>query len=361
MIIWLAILLAACATDLPQQPTASGSASIRAEFQAALDAWAASPAHQGVEASVIFADGTRWDGVAGTAGREPMRLDHLVSIASITKTMTGALTLQLASEGRLSLDDPLSRWLPARSGIDPAITIRQLLNHTSGVSNYTGTAGLADAIRANPAHTFTPVELLAFVGPPAFRPGERTLYTNTAFLLLGQVVERVTGSPILQSYRERLWQPPGLTEFRFPGYEALDGPVAQAWVNGSFVSPADLPAQISVGQSAFGLFSTARVVASWGRALFTGSVLAPAMQAEMRRLVPAAGNIPGETGTGLGIRSYHYLDRTQYGHSGGSVFGSSLLLFDPTTGVTVAVVMNQGAGADHFVLAPNLLKLAARQ
>jgi len=82
------------------------------------------------------------------------------------------------------------------------------------------------------------------------------------------------------------------------------------------------------------------------------------MQTQMRRLVPAAGNIPGETGAGLGIRSYQYLGRIQYGHSGGSSFGSSLLLFDPESGVTVVVAMNQRGGADHFVLAPRLLELA---
>jgi hypothetical protein len=76
--------------------------------------------------------------------------------------------------------------------------------------------------------------------------------------------------------------------------------------------------------------------------------------------VPAAGNIPGDTGAGLGIRSYQYLDRTQFGHSGGSGMGRRLLLHDPDTGVTVAVVMNQGQGAEHFVLAPQLLAIATR-
>ena len=85
------------------------------------------------------------------------------------------------------------------------------------------------------------------------------------------------------------------------------------------------------------------------------------MQREMRRLVPAAGNIPGESGVGLGIRGYGYLGRTQVGHSGGSPFGSSLLLFDPTSNVTVVVLTNQGSSADHFELAPALLEIAARK
>ena len=78
----------------------------------------------------------------------------------------------------------------------------------------------------------------------------------------------------------------------------------------------------------------------------------------MLELVPAAGNIPGESGAGLGIRSYGYLGRTQYGHSGGFPTGSSLMVFDPESGVTVAVVMNQGTGAAHFDLVPVLLARA---
>jgi CubicO group peptidase (beta-lactamase class C family) len=82
------------------------------------------------------------------------------------------------------------------------------------------------------------------------------------------------------------------------------------------------------------------------------------MQAAMRDLVPAAGNIPGESGAGLGIRGYMFFDRVQYGHSGGGGFCSSLLLFDPESGVTVVVIMNQALGAQHFELAPRLLSIA---
>ena len=90
----------------------------------------------------------------------------------------------------------------------------------------------------------------------------------------------------------------------------------------------------------------------WGHALFAGDVIAELTQREMRTLLPAAGNIPGETGAGLGIRGYGYLGRTQFGHSGGGSFGSSLLLFDPATGVTVVVLMIQGSGGRAFRTCP---------
>ncbi len=336
---------------------------VAAPLQAAPDAWAQEPGHRGVSAAVVLADGGEWVGTAGPeaagAGVVP---EDLVAIASITKTMTGAVVLQLAQEGVVGLDVPVGTWLPAIPNVDPAITVRQLLNHTDGLANYTANPPLGRTIDADPTHRFTPGELLGYIGPASFAPGARTEYTNTAFLLLGMVAKAATGRTIVDLWSERLWAPLGLTEVFLPVEQEAPGPVAAAWARQTAdvpVEPLDETALLTIGQSAFGLFANARTVARWGRALFAGSVLQPATRAEMLELVPAAGNIPGESGAGLGVRSYGYLGSTQFGHSGGSSLGSSLLLFDPASGVTAAVLMNQGSGAAHFVLAPRLLAIAA--
>ena len=350
--------LTACAGG----PSASGQAgpsSRPAELQDALERWAGSPSHEGVSASVVFPDGSQWTGVAGQAGGAPLREEQLIWAASLTKTMTGALILQLADEGALGLDDPLSRWLPPTRNVPGGITLRQLLNHTNGLDNYTTSPALGAAIATDPGKVFEAVELLAFLRPPHFAPGARTEYTNTAFVLLGQVAEAATGRDVVDLYHRRLWGPLRLSEVFLPGYEPPAGPVAPALAaTGARVAPLDHLAVLSTGNSAFGLFSNARTLARWGKELFTGSVISARMQQEMRRLVPAAGNIPGESGAGLGIRGYGYLGRSQIGHSGGSSYGSSLLLYDPAVGVTVVVMMNQGQGADHFELAPSLLEIA---
>jgi len=331
------------------------------ELQLALDRWSAVAGHEGVSASVMLADGSQWTGVAGNAGGSaPLLEEHLIWIASITKTMTGALILQLADEGVLTLEDPLSRWLPPRPNVDPAITLRQLLNHTNGLDSYTASAALGAVLAADPARVLTADELLGFLGPPRFPPGARTEYTNTSFILLGQVAEAATGRSIVDLYHQRLWDPLRLTEIFLPSHEPPPGPVAPALGARGIVAPLAQPALLSTGNSAWGLFSNARTIARWGHELFTGSVISARMQQELRALVPAAGNIPGESGAGLGIRGYGYLGRIQYGHSGGAPYGSSLLLHDPASGVTVAVLMNQGPGADHFSLAPELLEIAAR-
>lgn len=337
------------------------AAEVAADLERALGAWAGVPGHRGVTASVAWPDGALWSGAAGLAAPdEPIRPEHLIGVASITKTMTAAVVLQLVDEGVLRLDDPLSRWLPPIEHVDPAITLRQLLNHTNGLGNYTLSPALGAALDADPTRPFSADELLTFIGAPRFAPGERTEYTNTSFLLLGRVAEAATGRPIVELYRQRLWTPLELHGVFMPGVEEPPGPVATAAGRGGVFAPLDFPALLSIGQAAFGLYADAATVARWGRALFAGAVVSAERQAEMRTLVPAAGNIPGETGAGLGIRGYHYLDRDQLGHSGGMAFGSSLLLFDPESGVAVAVLMNQGQNAGHFQLAPQLLAIATR-
>jgi D-alanyl-D-alanine carboxypeptidase len=273
--------------------------------------------------------------------------------------MTGAVLLTLVDEGILRLDDPIGRWLDEHPHIDGEITIRQLLNHTNGLANYTDSSELFQAAIGNHSRVFEAGELLAYVEPPVAAPGERTQYTNTAFLLLGLIAERATGRSLVDLYRQRLWAPLELTEIFLPGLEEASLPMA--WSRGidRFVDPLTRLSLLSLGSYAMGLVATARTVASWGRALFCGSVISDDRQREMRQLVPAAGNIPGESGAGLGIRGYTFLDRRQYGHSGGSRFGSSLLIVDLETGITVAVLMNQAVNAHHFDLAPRLLSIAA--
>lgn len=225
----VALVMAALAGVQGSHPSAQSTApaEIRSalieQLRGAIDAWAATPGHRGVSASVVLADGSQWSSAAGVSGDEPLREDHLIVIASITKTMTGAVILQLVDEGVLHLDDPIGRWLTPRLYVDPAITIQQLLNHTNGLANYTTVSALGTAINADPAHVFTPEELLGFVGQPGLAPGTSTQYTNTAFLLLGLIAERATNRSIIELYHQRLWKPLGLTEIFLPGYEEAPG------------------------------------------------------------------------------------------------------------------------------------------
>jgi len=336
-------------------------------LQAQLDRWASLPDHVGVSAAVLQLDGGLWTGAAGLARvGEPLRPDHQIAVGSITKTVTAALVLQLAQEGRLGLDDPTGSWLGSVRNVPPQITLRQLLNHTCGLANYTGNPAFASTIAADPSRRFAPLELLdLFLGPPAFAPGSGTQYTNSAYIVLGLVAESAGGRPITAHWRDRFFRPLALDEMFLPPDEEARGNVAHAWVSGTAASDETDPllnvAGFSSRWAAFGLMSSARNVARWGRALFAGPVLEAAARQQLLQFVPAAGNAPVETGSGLGVRRYAYAGREQWGHSGAAPEGSSIFVFEPSSGLTVAVAMNQSPAthaSSHFELLGELLGAA---
>jgi D-alanyl-D-alanine carboxypeptidase len=332
-----------------------------------LDAWVHEPRHHGVSAAVIGPDASLWAGTAGLARTgEPLSPDHHLAIGSITKTVTAALVLQLVDEGHLRLDDAVSRWRPGLPHVPPEVTLRQLMNHTAGLANYTLHPAYAPTLAADPGRWFAPEEVLAlFLGPPVFGPGERTEYTNTSFLVLGLVAEAAGDLDVAKAWRRRFWTPLGLPDVFLPPDEAPSGPVANAWVSGPDAAVLDTDplgdvAACSTRWAAFGLFAAPRDVARWGRALFAGGVLSSASRAEMLRFEPPA---PGtlETGSGLGVRRYAFFGREQWGHSGATDVGSSILVYEPSSGITVAVAMNQppaSHGSSHFALAAELLRLS---
>lgn len=148
---------------------------------------------------------------------EPMRPDHQIAMGSITKTVTAALVLRLAQEGRLDLDDAVGRWLGALDNVPPQITLRQLLNHTCGLGNYSAHPAFAATVASDPSRSFDPRELLGlFLPPPAFPPGAATEYTNTAFVVLGLVAEAAGQRGVAAAWRERFWGPLGLEEVFLP-------------------------------------------------------------------------------------------------------------------------------------------------
>ena len=152
------------------------------------------------------------------------------AIASITKTFVAALILQLAEEGQLSLQDSLHRWLPDFRYIDANITIDQLLNHTSGIFNFTDNPAFWNALWADPQRNWMPEEILnQFLAPPFFAPGSQLAYSNTNYMLLGLIATAVTSSPLSQQFRNRFFDPLGLTGTFYAATEAVTGDVAHNW------------------------------------------------------------------------------------------------------------------------------------
>jgi D-alanyl-D-alanine carboxypeptidase len=235
-------------------------------------------------------------------------------IGSITKTFTAVLVLQLVDQGLLDLDETIARHLPAGLLADAErITVRQLLQHTSGLRDYFATDGdddrgaVWDPLLSDPAFVYRPDELVALgaAGGLESAPGERYAYSNTGYVLLGIILESVTGLPVQDLYAERIFTPLGLRDTVFPVApgDALPG---QAHCHSRFLDPdapelADLNAlDPSFAWVAGAIVSTTTDVARFFEAVFLrGELLSREALDEMRSSLVATGQ--DDTFYGLGI------------------------------------------------------------
>jgi D-alanyl-D-alanine carboxypeptidase len=290
--------------------------------------------------------GTR-AGVAGFANlrtRERLRADHAFRVGSVTKTFVAAVVLQLAAEGVLRLDDSVERWLPGVVPNGGAITLRQLLNHTSGIYDYTNDFELLRTFVSNRLKVWAPSELVAMATrhQPLFAPGTSWAYSNTGYILLGLVVEHATGTTLAEQLRRRIFEPLALTRTSFPDVPTLARPFAHGYLrpgNGLIATPGGRPADITVyspswAWAAGALVSTAADLARFYGALLAGELLPAAQLGAMEATVPAG--TEGEYG--LGLMTVPLSCGAAWGH-GGLVFGYTALSFASRDGRHQAVVL----------------------
>ncbi len=223
-------------------------------------------------------------GVAGYADRGAhvsMRAADRYRIASVTKAFVSVVILQLEAEGKLDVDDAVEKYLPHVVPNGSAITLRELMSHTSGLFNYTDDDAFVNDPFTSFARAWTPQQLLAvaFAHPATFAPGTSWSYSNTNYIVLGLVVEAVTGEPLGQVLQERIFTPLGLTSTSFP----LAISLAPDFVHGYIKVPGTPLIDISPGLdptwgwAAGAIVSNARDVTAFYRGLFTGKLL-PAPQ-----------------------------------------------------------------------------------
>ena len=219
--------------------TSVTSAARRALLSDVLEAHRAAGEFVGARIALRDADGTITEVAAGTASVEPtsgpVETDVAWNVGSVTKTFVAVVVLQLAEEGRLDLDAGIDRFLPDLAGAD-RITPRQLLQHTSGLGEYLD----QPAVVADPQRAWTPSELIA-VAEAAGRtgePGGPHRYSNTNYIVLGEIIEQVTGTTWADAVRTRIAEPLGmahtsvLTDQDPVGYKLIDGTFVD-WTSGS--------------------------------------------------------------------------------------------------------------------------------
>jgi D-alanyl-D-alanine carboxypeptidase len=306
---------------------------------------------KGMSASVYIPGQGLWLGVSGNSHESvPITEDMEFGIASNTKVFVATIMLMLQENGILSLDDPLHEWLPDYDNVDPDITIRQLLNHTSGISDPIFLAPWYDTIMLNLTRVFTPEEVLSWLGAPYFAPGTDWEYSNVNYILAGMIAQTATGFHISQLIRDSILTPLNLNETFYDTEEAETGVIAHRWFNTVDYNDTSRVALNTAAGCAGALFSTAADMALWYNALFNGQLLNPNSLNELTTFVDMGS--PTQT-YGLGLFEETTQGLTYWGHGGDTWGYKSKMLYDPCIGTVVCGLTNSfpsGVSAVAFLL-----------
>ncbi|MBK7959353.1 MAG: beta-lactamase family protein [Bacteroidetes bacterium] len=188
-------------------------------------------------------------------------------IASNTKLFTAVTILKLAELNQLKLDDSIKKWLPFHPKIDSNITIRQLLNHTSGIGDYNNIPGYSDSIMKNPNRIFKTSELIQWIGAPEFPKGTSWSYCNSNYLLAGMIAEAASGSTIAQLIRTYILNPLQMDSTFFDVSETVTGDIASPWQMGINIGSIPRKSLNSAAYSAGAMYSTVREMNIWYQSL----------------------------------------------------------------------------------------------
>jgi D-alanyl-D-alanine carboxypeptidase len=297
-------------------------------------------------------------GPENTGSGAPLTLADQFPIGSITKTFTATVILQLVQQGKLSLSAPVSRWVPYVQHAS-AITVKMLLNMTSGIYDEPGGQLLKDSV-AHPGTAWTPQQVVRFAAGqgPAGPPG-KFYYSDTNYIILGMIAQAVTGEPIQKLISQRILQPLHLTHTSFPTAAAPPRlPVQGYTVEGKSAFPTSFfesPAELSFSGAAGAMISTVADLHVWARALATGTLLSPSMQRQRLQLapmpLPAFPPLPG-TGVAAGLPPGYGLGLYSLGgwlgHKGAVTGYNADMFYLPAKNATIIVLVN--ARSPRFLL-----------
>lgn len=322
------------------QPAVAVPADLKTQAEQYLKA--AFPSDQPGAAVIITDDGkvvyAAGQGLADVDRKVPITPATVFRMGSITKQFSAAVMLQLVAEGKVSLDDKLSKFLPDYPKPGADATIAQLLNHTVGVQSYTGIPGWMGSDK--PAKPITTEQLVAEFKdlPSPFKPGDKWDYNNSGYVLVGAVIERITGKPWHVSVEERIAKPLGLKTIRYGVIEATMPNMARGYTEMDGKQVPARPIHMSVPHAAGALIGSVEDLARWNHALHHGKVVRPDLYARMiaPTLLPGGKSHP----YGFGLAADEVRGRKAIRHGGG-IFGfSTEAIYIPDEDLFVAVFTN---------------------
>jgi D-alanyl-D-alanine carboxypeptidase len=355
----LAVVIA-ISTLHAQQPAPASSESLRPRLQQYLDDWRAAATFPGISLGVVLKDGTAIGVVSGVSDRlkgTPIRVEDRLLAGSTGKTFFAAVALQLIEAKTLDLDAPISKYLGSKPWFTRLpnaadITVRHLMTHTSGLVRYEMNPRFTADLRAQPDKAWTPDEEIAYLldATPPFAAGQGWDYSDTNYIVLGVIIEQLTGTKLYDEVDRRFLQPLTLTGVvpstsrripgLIPGYAGARDPLGlpdEVMPNGVFVVNPQFE------WTGGGYATTPIDLARWGHALYAGDAISPAARALMiDAAVPAQLGPGAKYGLGVIVRPSTPVGVT-WGHSGFFPGYQTELLHVVDSGVTLAVQINSSA------------------
>jgi D-alanyl-D-alanine carboxypeptidase len=281
-------------------------------------------------------------GVQDKKTKKPMATSLYMRIGSETKTFTGTAVLQLVKAGKLALDDPISKYMPeVPNGAN--ITIRDLGDMRSGLLSYSANEEWALKFVGNPFRQWEPTELLpySFGSPSLFTPGTQFNYSNTNTILLGLLVEKLSGEPLHTYVTRHILKPLGLTHTTFPTGAEFTSPHSQGYTKQTLDGKETVATNWnpSWGWAAGAIVSDLGDLRKWAKDVATGKTLTPAIQKERERFIAAEGLEPARYGFALfNIAGW-------IGHNGSLPGYQSVTVYSPKLKTTMVILLNSDISA----------------
>lgn len=310
---------------------------------------------KGLSVAVSYKNSGIWASAFGNStATQPLTSDMLIGIGSNTKTFVSTIMVKLHENGQLSLDDSIGTWIQGYNNISGSITIRQLLNHTSGLNSYTGNPTFWNDVNTNMSKVWTKQEILtSYINAPSFSPGTSFEYSNTNYILAGLIEEIVTGEPVHSLIRDSILTPNNLNHTFFPPYETVTDTYANFWTDLDGIGAYDdmgnwananalVPKEIqSIANSAGGLVSTATDNVLFWKALMNGQIInKSSLQNEMMSQWKVMQNSP-LVHYSLGIMKAKLYGNAAFSHGGTWLGQINSNLIDTGNNIYVTVLSNQ--------------------
>ncbi|MGB5692760.1 MAG: serine hydrolase domain-containing protein [Flavobacteriaceae bacterium] len=361
LVLLLAFSTAGCSKDSPD-PVAdipestqndplldppTNTQSFEEKLQAIIDSRVGPEKLLGVSLSIRVDGEERWSFISGYSDDStPINSAMRFGIASITKTMVAATIMALVEDGHLTLDDPIGDYITLNNAnIDESITIFQLLNHLAGLKGYFQHPDIWPRVESDLLTPLAPIEIAAYIGEPLFDPGTQYQYSNSHYLILGLVIEAVSGKTVGEVMREKFWDFLGLSQIYFGVNETIEGPIAAPWRDNNGdgflenISDQYGPAYHSIFYTAADVFATASDLSNWAHLLFNAHALSESSTEQMVTFLDLED--PIANGYGLGVRRVLLAGRNMWGHTGGMRGYGSYMFYDPVSKVSIAMLNNQ--------------------